>query len=226
MALHAAFHADGGLVGYCVSVLHLVREEHAACTINAFLETGAACICGGVALYACDVGGFDLIPAGSLCSLDSLFAAACCCVMLADADEGNLLRCVKVGVDREDRHIRAAYERGSHIALQRCDDHCVVLVGMQVGLDHVLLFVVRGLRGCALHIEHRAGLLGSLFRASHHVLGVLVRGGLEHDGDIISAIAAAFSLRAGVAGAGGRAAAACQHGSHQCGRNKQCADFL
>ena len=224
MALHDALHAEGCLVRYRISVLHLVCEERAACAVNAFLETGAACIGGRVALNARNISGFDLVPAGCLRRLDSLFAAACRCILLAD--ERNLLRCIKVRVDCEDGHIRAADERRRHIALQRSDNHRVILAGVQIGFDHVLLLVIGGFRGRALHVEHRASLLGCFLRTCHHVLGVFVRSGLEHDGNVVIAITA-LSLRAAAAGgAGGRAAAACEHGCHQCGGNKQCADFL
>ena len=226
MALHDALHADGRLVGYRVGILHLVCEEGAACAVNAFLEAGAACIGGRVALNARNISGFDLVPAGCLRRLDSLFAAACRSVLLADADKGDFFGSVEVGVDREDRHFGAIHQRGRHIALKRCDDHGVVLAGVQVGLDHVLLLVICGLGGRALHVEHCAGLGRRLFRTCHHVLGVFVRGGLEHDGNVVIAVAA-LGLRAAVTGgAGGRAAAACEHGCHQCGGNEQCADFL
>ena len=225
VALHDALHAEGRLVGYGVRVLHLVREERAARTVNALLKAGAACIGGRVTLNACNVGCFDLIPAGCLRCLYGFRAAACRCVLLADADERNLLRCIKIRIDCENRHIRAADERRRHIALKRRDDHGVVLVRVQVGFDHVLLLVIGGFRGRALHVEHRAGLLGGFLRACDHVLGVFVRGGLENDGNVVIAIAA-LGLRAGVAGGTGGRAAAGEHGCHQCGGNKQCADFL
>ena len=225
MALHDALHAEGCLVRYCVSILHLVCEEGAACAVNALLEAGAACVGGRVTLNACDVGRFDLIPAGCLRRLDSLFAAACRCILLADADERNLLRCIKVRVDCEDGHIRAADERRRHIALQRSDNHRVILAGVQIGFDHILLLIVCGFGGRALHVEHRAGLGRRFFSTCHHVLGVFVRSGLEHDGNVVIAIAA-FSLRAAAAGGTGGRAAACEHGCHQCGGNEQCADFL
>ena len=226
MALHDALHAHGCLVRYRISILYLICEERAASAVNALLETGAACICGGVALYACNISCFNLIPACCLRRLDSFLAAACRCILLADADERNLLRCIKVRVDCENGHIRAAHQRGRHIALKRCDNHGIVLVGVQIGFDHVLLLVIGGFRGRALHVEHCAGLSRRLFRACHHVLGVFVRGGLEHDGNVVIAVAALGLRAAAAGGTGGRAAAAGQHGSHQCGGNKQCADFL
>ena len=82
-------------ISYCTSSARNV----AACAVNAFLETGAACIGGGVTLNTRNISCFDLIPAGCLRRLDSLFAAACRCILLADADERNLLRCIKVRVD-------------------------------------------------------------------------------------------------------------------------------
>ena len=82
MALHDALHAQRCLVRYRISILHLVGKERAACAVNAFLETGAACICGGVTLNTRNISRFDLIPAGCLRRLDSLFAAACRCILL------------------------------------------------------------------------------------------------------------------------------------------------
>ena len=219
MCLHDSFHSGGSTVSSCVCVLYLVAQESAACLFNASLVAVHTSGVGLVALYACDLDALDIGPAGSLGSLYSSLAALLGSSFVTGTYEGLNLRCLKVGVDSNDRQLGAAYELSRRIGLQRRDNNAVIAAGAEVGLDHVLHFIESGLRARALNLyRNLVRMLGSVILSARlYILPVLGSQGLQDNADLVAAAGSGCAtVLTAVIGRGRIAAAACGH--RQCHR--------
>ena len=218
MCLHDSFHSGGSAVSSCVCVLYFVAQEGTACFFNASLVAVHASGVGLVALYACDLNALDIGPAGSLGSLYSSLAALLGSSFVAGTYEGLNLRCREVGVDSNNRQLGAADELRRGIRLQRRDNNAVIAAGAEVGLDHVLHFIERGLRAWTLNLyRNLVRMLGSIVLSARlYILPVLGSQGLQNNADLVAAAGSGCATVITAVIGRGRIAAACGH--RQCHR--------
>ena len=211
MRLNDGLHTGNGLVRYAVRILRFRREILAAGLCNALLETGNACLGGGVALYAHDADGCDLVPALFLCGFYRSLAAERGQLLIVEADKAENFIRVNRGVDRHNGQVCVCDLSRNGFRLQGSNDHCIAVARAKRGFDHGKLLIISGLRACADDIDRHAQILACFFAAVADILPVFGCQRFENDLDVIILLCgvAAGSLR-------GAAAAACQCTHQHC----------
>ena len=219
MRLHDRFHGVYSLICHCVCVLGFLLEEGAASFFNAFFVAGHTSRVGSIALHTCNLNAFNLVPAGCLCFFNCFFCAHLRSLFIAGTNKRDNLVRVDVGIQCNNRLIGRCNLCRYRIRLQRSDNIRIITAAVDIGVNHVGLFIVGSLRRRALDINLDARIvLLVLFTACLDELPVLGCLGLEDDTDL-QLIAGRTGTSRLVSAGTAASAQACQHSAcqkHRC----------